>query len=184
MPFRLFAVILFMLLGFLGCKSPESRRPTQQSTGSSIEASVARNIKRFAAEVQAIETYIAQDTTHAYQTSADGFWYAYDLKVAKEAPTPVTGSEVSFSYEVKDLNGLTILSYDQVGTVQYLVDQSKQDLISGIREGIKLMKAQEIITLVLPSYKAYGYYGLEGKIGANTPIVVSLKLNQMSNLDN
>jgi gliding motility-associated peptidyl-prolyl isomerase len=175
MPLKFLYCVLAMAVSLVGCKSPEARRPVQQSSGSTISASVERNKKLYAAETKTIEAYMAPPS---------GFWYAYDTQILEEQPKPVTGNEVSFTYQIRDLEGQILLSYEDIGSVNYQVDQSQQDLISGIREGLKLMKVQEMITLVLPSYKAYGYYGLEGKLGANVPVVVTLNLKQMSTLDN
>jgi FKBP-type peptidyl-prolyl cis-trans isomerase len=47
----------------------------------------------------------------------------------------------------------------------------KQELMTGLREGLKIMKEGETVTFVFPSYKAYGYYGDMNKIGSNTPII-------------
>ena len=184
MPLKFLYCVLAMAVSLVGCKSPEARRPVQQSSGYTISASVERNKKLYAAETKTIEAYMAQDSAHAYLASPSGFWYAYDTQILEEQPKPVTGNEVSFTYQIRDLEGQILLSYEDIGSVNYQVDQSQQDLISGIREGLKLMKVQEMITLVLPSYKAYGYYGLEGKLGANVPVVVTLNLKQMSTLDN
>jgi hypothetical protein len=32
------------------------------------------------------------------------------------------------------------------------------------------MKEGETVTFLLPSYKAYGYYGIENKLGTNIPV--------------
>ena len=48
--------------------------------------------------------------------------------------------------------------------------RSNQDLISGLRDGLKLMKEGETVTFLFPSYKAYGYYGIENKLGTNVPV--------------
>jgi len=47
----------------------------------------------------------------------------------------------------------------------------KEELISGLREGLKIMKEGETVTFIFPSYKAYGYYGDLEKIGVNMPII-------------
>ena len=42
-------------------------------------------------------------------------------------------------------------------TQNYVMD--KEELFTGLREGLKLMKPGEIVTFLFPSQKAYGYYG-------------------------
>ena len=56
----------------------------------------------------------------------------------------------------------------------------KEELFTGLREGLKLMKAGETVTFIFPSQKAYGYYGDENKIGTNTPIISKVTVNSMT----
>ena len=83
---------------------------------------------------------------------------------------------------MSQLDGTPVLSEKDNGLQTYKVDQSNQDLISGIRDGVKLMQVGETVTFLLPSYKAYGYYGIENKLGTNVPIqsTVSLKTIEKS----
>ena len=46
--------------------------------------------------------------------------------------------------------------------------------------GLKLMKEGETITFLFPSYKAYGYYGIENKLGTNIPIQCTVTLNSIN----
>jgi len=56
----------------------------------------------------------------------------------------------------------------------------KQELFTGLREGLKLMKAGETATFIFPSQKAYGYYGDENKITHNTPIICEVTVNSIT----
>ena len=69
-----------------------------------------------------------------------------------------------------------LISREENGIQQYKVDQSNQDLISGIRQGLKFMKAGEQVTFLFPSYFAYGYYGLQYRVGRNQPVYCSVEL--------
>jgi gliding motility-associated peptidyl-prolyl isomerase len=81
------------------------------------------------------------------------------------------------------LDGTTVVSEKENGLQHYIIDQSNQDLVSGIREGLKLMNVGETITFLFPSYKAFGYYGIENKLGTNVPIQsrVTLKTIDQTN---
>ncbi len=63
------------------------------------------------------------------------------------------------------LEGATI---DDLSFKNYTVD--KEDFISGIQKGIKLMKMGETIIFVIPSYNAFGVSGDGNKIGLNKTI--------------
>ena len=92
---------------------------------------------------------------------------------------PKFGDIVTFTYDVKNLEGTTIVSEAENGLQQYQIDQSNQDLISGIREGLKVMKEGETVTFLFPSYKAFGYYGIQEKLGANVPIQSTITLRSI-----
>ena len=116
-----------------------------------------------------------------YITSTNGFWYYYNKKDSISTVVPKFGDQVTFSYDLKYLNEEVLLSEEEIGVQNYIVDKTKQELISGIRDAIKLMKVGETITLFLPSYKAFGYYGIENKLGPNVPLqskVTLLSINQ------
>jgi FKBP-type peptidyl-prolyl cis-trans isomerase len=55
----------------------------------------------------------------------------------------------------------------------------KQELFSGLREGLKLMKSGETVTFMFPSQKAFGYYGDEDRIGINVPLKCEVSVNSI-----
>ena len=55
----------------------------------------------------------------------------------------------------------------------------KQELFTGLREGLKLMKTGETVTFLFPSQKAYGYYGDNNKIGSNTPLICEVTVKSI-----
>tara|TARA_R100000935_G_C2831805_1_gene165525 strand:+ start:1117 stop:1665 length:549 start_codon:yes stop_codon:yes gene_type:complete len=178
MPYKLFYSIIFFSL-MLACKSPEARRPVQSATGSFIKESADRNKKIYDQEKNYIEKIMANDSTTEYISSENGFWYYYNTKDSTSTQSPQVGDLVKFSYNIKDFNGNVILSKEENGVQQYKVDQSNQDLISGVREGIKLMKVGETVTFLFPSYKAFGYYGIEEKLGTNIPVQSTITLHSI-----
>jgi len=79
---------------------------------------------------------------------------------------------------VKRLNDDIIYSTETIKTQNYAMD--KQELFTGLREGLKLMKTGETVTFLFPSQKAYGYYGDENKIGSNVPLVCRVTINTIT----
>jgi gliding motility-associated peptidyl-prolyl isomerase len=164
----------------ISCKSPEARRPTQSSSGSFIKESAERNKKIYEEEKIIIQELMDSNSENSYIASDSGFWYFYNTKKDSTAgETPDIGDEITFTYDVKHLNGTTILSEEENGLQNYKVDQSNQDLISGLRDGLKLMKEGETVTFLFPSYKAYGYYGIDNKLGTNVPIQSKVTLKSI-----
>ena len=161
------------------CKSPEARKPIQSQSGTFIKESAERNKKLYEEEKDYIEKIIAKDSTRNYITSESGFWYFYNKRDTTSSDMPDPGDIVKFTYDIKDLYGSLILSEKDNGLQQYKVDQSNQELISGVRDGIKLMKEGETVTFLFPSYKAYGYYGIEQKLGTNIPVQSTVTLHSI-----
>ncbi|TYB77046.1 gliding motility-associated peptidyl-prolyl isomerase GldI [Bizionia myxarmorum] len=164
-----FLLIVCMLITIVGCKSPEARRPISAKSGSFIDQSVERNKKLNNRERTAFETVIAKDSVNHYIASKNGFWYAYKTKVADSLITPGFGDTVIFEYNIKDISDNIIYTKAELKQQTYIMD--KQELFTGLREGLKLMRAGETVTFLFPSQKAYGYYGDENKIGTNIPII-------------
>ncbi|MBD0832248.1 gliding motility-associated peptidyl-prolyl isomerase GldI [Aestuariibaculum sediminum] len=174
---------LALLLLTLACKSPDARRPISVKSGSFIDASVERNKKLNAKEQALIESFMNQKHENEYIASESGFWYFYNTKVEIDSlQSPVFGDIVNYNYDVKTLNGQTIYSTEELKTRTYAID--KEELFTGLREGLKLMKTGETVTFLFPSQKAYGYYGDENKIGTNTPIMCKVTLNSITKTTN
>ena len=175
-------LIVASALFLFSCKTPEARRPVKQSGGSFIKESAERNKAIFEKEEAQIADLMAANPDVDYITSDSGFWYYYNIKDTLDLVKPAYGDVVTFNYDVRSLDGQVILTETDTGLQTYKVDQSNQELISGIRDGVKLMKEGEKVTFLFPSFKAYGYYGIEDKLGTNVPIqsTVTLKSIQQS----
>ncbi|OBX25906.1 gliding motility-associated peptidyl-prolyl isomerase [Gelidibacter algens] len=174
---RALLIILILTISVSSCKSPEARRPISQQTGSFIKISAERNKKLHTQESAQIQNIIDKDTSQNYIASESGFWYYYNTKVEKDTITPSFGDIVNFDYDIKDFNGNDIYSDEDIQPRDYAMDQ--EELFTGLREGLKLMKPGETITFLFPSQKAYGYYGDKNKIGTNTPVICEVTVNSI-----
>lgn len=173
--------ISILLLLIVSCKEPEARRPISQKSGTFFKESAERNKRLNEKERLAIENLIKLDSSKTYITSDNGFWYTYTNKIENDTVTANFGDILMFEYNVKDLSGNTIYTKDELKPQRYAMDQ--QEMFSGMREGLKLMKAGESITFIFPSLKAYGYYGDENKIDSNLPIICDVTLHSITKSD-
>lgn len=168
---------IFLLLSFLiffSCKEKEARRPVTQRTATLLSETLDQKKKLVALENAAISNYIAQDSLTDYKVASNGFWYTYITQNQLEVDTPKKGDEVEISYNITDLNGTVFYSKEALGIKKYVVD--KEDFITGLQDGIKLMKPGETITFVIPSYRAFGLIGDQNKIGVNQTIKSTVTL--------
>jgi gliding motility-associated peptidyl-prolyl isomerase len=172
--------IIALVLGIMGCKSPEARRPVTQNSGSFINESIQRNKKLVAKEEAIILKMIEQDSAQDYIASSNGFWYYYNKKSTDSlnVKMPEYGDVVRFDYNIKALDGNYIYGVGEIPTKRYAMD--RENLFGGLREGLKLMKEGETVTFIFPSHKAFGYYGDKDRIGTNIPIITEVTLHSIT----
>lgn len=174
-----FIIIFFFGFLFISCTGQEPRKPVKSQSGSFINESAIRNKKLYDQEKEMIEGIVEKDTARKYYSSEQGFWYYYNTRDSTKNKSPEVGDIVEFTYDIRNFHDDIILSEKENGIQHYKIDQSNQDLISGIREGLKLMKEGEKVTFLFPSYKAFGYYGIERKLGSNIPIKSTVELHSI-----
>lgn len=175
------AIAFIFLVCLSACVSnqPEARRPVSYSSGSFLKESAAINKKIVEAEEKAILQIIEENKTTEYINSPDGFWYTYHEKnPKKDSIYPVKGDLVVFEYNLLELDGETIYSKDEIGVREYYIDE--EQIFSGLRQGIKLMREGETVTFLFPSYKAFGYYGDLERIGKNVPLQSTITLKSIN----
>ena len=171
-------LIAVVSLFVISCKSPEARLPETVSSGSFIKESVERNKKLNEKEHKIIKGIISENPQNDYIASESGFWYHYNNKLENDTIMASFGDVLNFDYDVKDFNGHTIYSKVELGNQIYAMDQ--EELFTGLREGLKLMKPSETVTFLFPSQKAYGYYGDTKKIGTSVPLICEVTLNSIT----
>jgi gliding motility-associated peptidyl-prolyl isomerase len=176
---KYFNHILFVcLVAILGtsCKQhQEARRPVSQASGTFMKKSVDRNKKLIASEQDQINAIIKSNPKIKYMASTKGYWYTYIVQNTLDTLTPKKGDVAFFDYNLKDLKGNMIYSEVELRPQTYSVD--KQNIMTGLREGIKLMHKNEKVIFLFPSHIAYGYHGDEKKIGTNQPLLCTVTLH-------
>ena len=172
MKINIFLIIVFLCFS---CNKVQPRKPINPKPSSTLLRTTAKQTKALnTLEDKKIEQLILNDSLAEYHVSKNGFWYTYIHKKEGNLPLPKLGNEVSFEYEITDLNDSIIYSKEELGIINYKVD--KEDFISAIQKGIKLMKIGETITFVIPFYNAYGISGDGNKIGVNQSIKSTITL--------
>ena len=172
--------LLYVILCFCmicGCKSPEPRKPVSRASKSFTTKSLKLNKAIVKKEESFIKEIIDADSTNKYISSADGFWYFYNLENKTDSITPSFGDEVEFNYNLLTLQGDTIYSRVELGERAYTID--KEEIFTGLRQGLKLMKEGETVTFLFPSHQAYGYYGDNDKIGTHVALKSTVTLNKI-----
>ncbi len=139
-----------------------------------MKKSADRNKKLVANEEDVIKKIIKSNPKVKYYATPKGYWFYYDEKNTDETVAPRKGDIAYFNMEVKDIKGNVIYSESDLGPQTYYVD--KQDIMMGLRDGIKRMHKNETVTFLFPSHMAYGYHGDNKKIGTNESLIVTVTL--------
>jgi gliding motility-associated peptidyl-prolyl isomerase len=174
---RRYSLILVLLLIY-SCSGPTPRKPVSHHTQSFMVESVNLNKKINSIEEDAIKYYIARDSASNYYNSPNGFWYKYLIQSDETNPIPSIGDEVEFEYEISDLLDNVIYSNETLGVQKYSID--KENIESGIQNGLKLMKEKEEVVFLFPSFSAFGFSGDKEKIGIKQPLIYKVKLNKIN----
>ena len=173
--FKVLLILFFAAVLLTGCKQhQEARKPVSQSSGSFMKQSIDRNKKMIAGEEDQIEAIIKSDPAKKYIASKKGYWYYYETRNLTDSLTPKKGDIAFFDYEIKDLKGNIIYSQEELEPQIYKVD--KQEIMMGLRDGIKLMRKTEKVHFLFTSHMGYGYHGDNNKIGTNQPLFCTVTL--------
>ena len=173
-------LLIFTSIVCFSCSKIEPRKPINPKPSSTIlQETLQESIKLNVLENSRILSIIEKDSTMNYRVSPNGYWYTYINKIQESKTTPKIGDVVSINYDISDLQGNIIYSKEELGVKYYRVD--KEDFISALQTGIKLMKVGETITFVIPSYKAFGVSGDGKKIGINQSIKSKVTLININN---
>ena len=173
---KLLTIVFIALIVASSCKQhQEARRPISQASGSFMKRSVERNKKLIIGEEGQIDSIIKSNPKVKYLASKKGYWYTYEIQNKLDTLTPKKGDVAFFDYEIKDLKGNVIYSELELRPQTYLVD--KQNIMMGLRDGIKLMHKNEKVNFLFPSHMGFGFHGDNKKIGTNQPLLCSVTLH-------
>ncbi len=173
---KLILCVFLVTILVSSCKqSQEARRPVSQASGTFMKKSAERNKKLIATEEGQIDSIIKSNPKINYLASDKGYWFTYLVQNKIDTLTPKKGDVAFFEYELKDLKGRIIYSQAELKPQTYAVD--KQNIMTGLREGIKLMHKKEKVVFLFPSHIAFGYHGDDKKIGPNQPLLCTVTLH-------
>ena len=155
-------------------QNQEARRPLSQASGSFMKKSIERNKKLVASEEDRIQAVIKKNAGIEFLASKKGYWYHFSIRNMQDTLKPKKGDVAFYDYEVKDLKGNIIYTKEETQPQTYYVD--KQNIMMGLRDGIKLMRKKETFVFLFPSHMGYGYHGDNKKIGTNIPLLCTVTL--------
>ena len=178
MKLKYFIILLVIIIS---CKEMEPRRPVNKKSISFIKNSIKRK-KTITKNQESIFKNIIKESKSKFIYSEKGFWYSFNKKLfnSNEKKLPKPGDQVSFEYQIENVNGKILYERKSLGVVKYYVD--KEDILPALREGIKLLKNGESAYFLFPSFLCHGYSGDGEKIGINQPLKIFIEITDHINL--
>ena len=170
-------VLFFVGMLIYSCANSVARKPISRKTTSGMNESVRYNKSLNAAEENAFDILIESDSLSIYISSPNGFWYKYNTKV-EDNYLPKVGDKLFFDFEISNIESSIIYGKDELGEQEYFVDE--QEIVEGLRHGLKLMHVGDNITFLFPSHIVYGFTGDNNKIGINQPLIYRVQLNKIN----
>ena len=157
-----------LIVIFCSCSENNIRYPLNKGKKTFLTNSATRNKILLAREELMIRKSADKDSLFTFYNSEKGFLYAYVKKVSENQPLPRRGTKLRFTYKIEDLNKKILYTKNELGIVDYIVD--KDNIIPALREGIRIMRPNEIVVFLFPSYLCYGYQGDGNKVGVSQPL--------------
>jgi len=168
---------LLISLSFSSCKEPVARMPVVRNNDLDYKIAINWNKALVATQDRAFKQIIEENLDKQYFNSKLGFWYTYINQNKKLNYTPKLSDNLIYTYQVTNLKGDIIYSYNEIGDQNYVVD--KEQIITGLQKGLKLMHQDEKVQFLFPSFLAYGVLGDRKKIKTNQPLIYTVYLKKI-----
>jgi len=173
---------LIVILLSVGCSNPQPRPAINKKAKTNYILDINQSKLLYKLQDKAFRQYIKENPDKHFKSSQNGFWYAILKRNPKAKNYPKEGDVIRFNYEITDLENTIIYSKNTIGNQEYKVD--KQEIISGLQQGLKLMKEGEVVLFLIPSFKAFGVLGDRNKIKTNQPLIYTVYLKKIINHKN
>jgi len=173
-----YSFLLFIFsLTIISCGDKTARKPVVRKTATFMKESISFNKSLVLEEEKAFKQFIKLDSLTTYEASTNGFWYTIEEQNSNNEYVPQFGDELTYTYEVYSINNKVIYTFEEIGEQKYFVDQ--QEIVEGLRNGLKMMSEGDKFTFLFPSHKVFGYLGDQKKIDINQPLIYKVQLNKI-----
>ena len=170
---------LSLLVFFVSCQEIKPRQPINKNEVRNLSSSAKRNKNLFTQEELLINSAAKKDSSYIYKKAPSGYLFAYVNKSSDYFKSPQKGELVSFEYSIETLQKELLYNKKELGIVNYRIDQ--EDLLPALREGLRLLRPDDIAVFLFPSYLCYSYQGDNQKIGINQPLRFIIKRLPLTN---
>ena len=168
---RTIALLSIFPLLFFSCNSSVREAGPSGGSVSSSDSILAYNRQVVAAEQTEIEDFIAR---YHWTMSTSPTGLRYMIYKEGKGRKAVEGDRVEIRYRATLLNGNLVAQTDP--GAPFIFELAKRRVISGLEEGILLMKEGAHAKLIVPSHLAYGLLGDPSGVPAGAALVYDVEL--------
>lgn len=130
-----------------------------------------------------INRHLLEEEEHLIESYTDrlqadvkktGTGLRYYLVSEGHGAQPKEGNTVRIQYKIKRLSGEVLYASEENSYKSFLI--GKDEIESGIHEGLQLMKTGGKSNFIVPSHLAFGFSGDRNKIPPSTPLIYEIYL--------
>lgn len=129
-------------------------------------------------DIELIESYSMRHGWNMQVTETGLFYEIYEPSHGKQVRQ---GDIVNLEYKLSLLDGTLCYSSEEDGNKIFRVGKSQE--ISGLEQGVELMRSGEKARFIIPPHLAYGLLGDEHRIPARSIIIYEVKLVEVKSPD-
>jgi FKBP-type peptidyl-prolyl cis-trans isomerase len=168
-------LILFIGFSFLFSCTPEVKKEKQLILPTEDESSDMNKVW-IKEEHQLIEKFVERNGWEVSKTGTGLRYLIYEKGNGEQAKP---GMRAMISYSISLLDGTKCYSTEEIGPQPFSIN--RDDVESGLHEGITYMKVGDRAKLIIPSYLAHGLAGDLNKIPTLATIIYDIRLLGVSN---
>ena len=159
-------------LTVLSCvRAPERNNPPSITPEEEKEMLMRVNKFLVQKDIELIESY-ASRRGWDMETSETGLFYEIYKQTGGEPAQ--TGMRIRIDYRISLLDGTQCYSSEKDGVKEFLLGKSQE--ISGLEQGVEMMREGEKARFIIPPHLGYGLLGDEKQIPARSIIVYEVEL--------
>jgi len=169
---KLLIYLIFIVFVSVSCKNSDKQSSREELTREDLKEPLI-NVNRQIAnrEAQLIDNYIER---RKWDMTETGTGLRYMIYEQKEGPTAKAGQVAEVTYKISLLDGTVCYESEGDDTKSFLI--GRDNVESGIHEGITYMKSGEKAIFIIPSHLAHGVTGDLNKIPPQSTLIVDLQL--------
>lgn len=168
------ALLLLGSICFVSCDNQIVQYPVSYSNDDFMQRSQERGKMLLQEEIEWFDEY-KKSSDLTFNKTESGLWISNNGQ--KSENMAKVGDYVNFTYQVYDVKGNVIYTYNEIGTQKIIL--GKADIARGLHAALQIIEPGQEARVLLPSFLGYAGYGDDNKIDPNQPLIMDIKVNEV-----